>query len=60
MSEENKKVELNDEDLQEVTGGGKNEKPKCPAFQYKNRYTTCPNPGKGIYKQCDKCDLNVD
>ena len=59
MSEENKKVELNDEDLQEVTGG-KSEKPKCPIYQYRGRYETCQNAYKGTYKQCDFCDLNVE
>ncbi len=60
MLEENKKVELNDDDLQDVTGGGKDGPSKCAAYQYRGQYTTCPNPFKGICKQCGKCELNVD
>ena len=61
MSEKNKKVELNDVDLQEVTGGDTDEqKRKCPIYQHRKIYKACPNPAKGTCRQCDNCDLNVD
>ena len=56
-----KKVELNDEDLQEVIGGNTDDKkPTCSVYRYRKRYNTCPNSLKGTCKQCEYCDLNVD
>ena len=60
MSEEKKIIELNDEDLEKVSGGGKDGPEKCPVYQSKKKYTSCPVPGKGLLKQCGGCELNVD
>ena len=61
MSEENKTIELNDEDLIEVTGGNTDDKkPVCAIYQYRKRLNTCTNSLKGTCKQCGDCELNVD
>ena len=59
MSEENKTLELKDEDLQKVTGGS-GDKPSCQYYRCRNTYSTCPNPLKGLCQQCKKCELNAD
>ena len=59
MSEEKKIIEINDENLQEVTGGN-GDKPACPYYKNRNTYNTCPTPLKGKCQQCGNCELNVD
>ena len=54
-------VELNDSDLDQIWGGqgGKDGPKKCPVYQSKKKYTSCPVPDMGLLKQCSGCELNV-
>ena len=57
MSKEKNRIDLKDEDLEKVTGGGK---PKICGFSNRtDQYTTCPiSSVKGQCIQCGSCPLN--
>ena len=60
MSETNEKIELTDESLEQVSGGGEwPDGPNCKYYKSRRAYKTCPAGGfMGRTHNCSECFLN--